>query len=121
MKSLGQTVSLARFQQFSLFPFHAVRTHSEELLFAPRNGRSGYRWRLEDLMTEISYGTVVLIVVALVILAAAVIVLMVEVGAQQSHIDSLYGHVDFLRAYDNALLTELHSLVHTDFGIPRVA
>lgn len=72
-------------------------------------------------MTEINHGTILLILVALVILGAAVIVLLVDVGAQQSHIDSLYDHVNFLRAYDNALLTEIRSLVHTDFGARRIA
>ncbi len=72
-------------------------------------------------MSEINHGTILLIVVALVILGAAVIVLLVDLGAQQSHIDSLYDHVNFLRSYDNALLSELHSLIHTGFGARRIA
>jgi hypothetical protein len=67
-------------------------------------------------MTQINHGTLLLIVVALLILGAAVIVMLIDLGVQQSHIDSLYDHVNFLRSYDNALLSELHSLVHSGFG-----
>lgn len=72
-------------------------------------------------MSEISRATILLIVVALLILGAAVIVLLVDLGAQQSHIDALYYHVNFLRSYDNALLSELHSLLaHTGGGSQRI-
>lgn len=74
-------------------------------------------------MSEINRVTILLMVVALVVLGGAMITLLVVVGAQQSHIDSLYDHVNFLRAYDNALLTELHSvLVHAGIdGARRIA
>jgi hypothetical protein len=71
----------------------------------------------KNLMSEINRVTILLMVVALVVFGAALITLLVVVGAQQSHIDSLYDHVNFLRSYDNALLTELHSLlVHAGIG-----
>jgi hypothetical protein len=63
-------------------------------------------------MGEISQRTILLIVIALVMLCATVIVLLVDLGAQQSHIDALYQHVNFLRSFDESLLLQLRSLGH---------
>lgn len=67
-------------------------------------------------MGEINRRTVLLMAIALVVLGATVIVLLVDLGAQQSHINALYDHVNFLRSFDEALLIQIHSLVHTGSG-----
>jgi hypothetical protein len=72
-------------------------------------------------MGEISRRTVLLMAIAIVVLGATVIVLIVELGAQQSHIDALYAHVNFLRSFDESLLIQLHSLVHTGVGAHKLA
>jgi hypothetical protein len=67
-------------------------------------------------MNEIHHGTLLLMTVALLVLGAVVIVLLVDLGAQQSHIDSLYQHVNFLRSFDESLLNEFRLLVHSGIG-----
>ncbi len=72
-------------------------------------------------MGEIRRRTILLMAIALVVLGATVIVLLVDLGAQQSHIDALYYHVNFLRSFDESLWIQIHSLVHSGSSARGVA